>query len=94
MLLVNKYVEHRGEAKMCCFLAAFLGGGFLLKSWRSWRCRLQRRGLAALAAALAVAGAFAVWHLPHYLSRAEANDRALLTEILAEPICRAGTADR
>jgi hypothetical protein len=50
--------------------------------------------VAVLAAGLVLAGGLAVWHLPHYLSRAEANDRALLTEILAEPICRAGTADR
>lgn len=83
---------------MCCFLAAFLGGGLLLKAWRSWRGRLPRPALAAPAAGLAVgvaiAGAFAAWHLPHYAARAETNDRGLLAEIAAEPICRAVTADR
>ena len=79
---------------MCCFIGAFLAGGFLLRWWRAWRARLPRPSVAALAAGLVLAGGLAAWHLPHYLSRAEASDRSVLAEIFAEPICRAGTADR
>jgi hypothetical protein len=80
------------EAGMCCFLGAFLAGGFLLRWWRSWRARLASARVAALAAGLVLAGAFAAWHLPHYVARAEASERDLLAEIIAEPICRASTA--
>jgi hypothetical protein len=77
---------------MCCFIGAFLAGGFLLRWWRAWRMRLPRHSVAAVAAGLVVAATLAAWHLPHYLSRAAANDRALLTEILAEPLCLTPTA--
>ena len=79
---------------MCCFLAALLGGGFLVKGWRSWRGRLPRRGLALLALGLIVIGVFAAWHLPHYAARAATNERGLLAEIVAAPICRAGPSGR
>jgi len=77
---------------MCCFIGAFLAGGFLLRGWRAWRLRLARARVAALAAGVVLAGGLAAWHLPHYLSRAEASERDLLAEIIAEPICRASTA--
>lgn len=61
--------------------------------WRqAWRGRLPRIGAVALAAGLALAGALGAFHLPHYLSRAEANERSVLAEILAEPLCLAATA--
>ena len=77
---------------MCCFLGAFLAEGLLLRGWRAWWLRLPRPRVAALAAGLVLAVGFAAWHLPHYLSRAAANERDLLAEIIAEPICRAPAA--
>lgn len=38
---------------MCCFLAALLGGGFLVRWWQSWRGRLPRRGRDLLAEIIA-----------------------------------------
>jgi hypothetical protein len=77
---------------MCCLIGAFLGGSFLLRGWQTWRWRIPRAGALAIAAGLALAGVLAAWHLPHYAARAETNERALLAEILAEPICRSATA--
>jgi hypothetical protein len=45
--------------------------------------------VAALAALLVVA-ALAVHHLGHYLDRARANQRTLLAELMAQPICTGG----
>jgi hypothetical protein len=42
--------------------------------------------VAALAALLAVS-ALAAHHLGHYLDRARANQRTLLAELMAQPIC-------
>lgn len=69
---------------MCCFIGAVLAGGR--------RMRLPPARVAAITAGLALAVALAAWHLPHYLSRAEANDRTVLAEILAEPLCIAPAA--
>jgi len=79
---------------MCCFIGAILAGSFLARWWRDRRTQMPRLGLVALAAGLALAGGLAAWHLPHYAARAATNERDLLAEIIAEPICRAGTADR
>jgi hypothetical protein len=92
MLVVNNKVGHSWEVAVCCFLGAFLTGSFLLRWWQTWRRRMPRSGMAAIAAGLALAGGLAAWHLPHYAARAEANDRAVLAEILAEPLCLASTA--
>lgn len=78
---------------MCCFIGALLAGSFLMRWWQAWRERLPRIGALALAAGLTLAGVLAAaYHLPHYTSRAEANERSVLAEILAEPLCLASTA--
>ncbi len=77
---------------MCCFIGALLAGSFLVRWRQAWQGRLPRIGAVALAACLALAGTLGAFHLPHYLSRAEANDRSVLAEILAEPLCLAPTA--
>ncbi|MDR7220752.1 hypothetical protein [Aminobacter aminovorans] len=47
------------------------------------------RWVAVVAAALAlgVGAAAAAQHLSHYASRAETNQRSILAEMLAQPIC-------
>lgn len=74
---------------MCCALA------LLLLTLAGWRRRavhlLQQRWARAsliLALVLATAGAaLAVEHIGHYTVRAETNQRGLIAEILAQPIC-------
>jgi hypothetical protein len=40
-----------------------------------------------LAVAGLLASALGAWHLGHYVERAQANERTLLAEILAQPVC-------
>ena len=44
----------------------------------------------AVLAALLVVAALAAHHLGHYLDRARANQRTLLVELMAQPICTDG----
>ncbi|WP_210160785.1 hypothetical protein [Phyllobacterium sp. YR531] len=47
----------------------------------------------AVAAIAVVAGsAFAAEHVKHYLDRAANNERSVLAEIMAQPICSGSTA--
>jgi hypothetical protein len=74
---------------MLCCAAATLGATVLAVHGR--RTASSRRArLAVTLAATAVPAALAVLaaqHLGHYAARAEANDRSLLAEILAQPVC-------
>jgi thiol:disulfide interchange protein len=78
---------------MCCALAALLFAA--LAAWQRlsrtalhWRPRARWVAAAlALAVATAAGSALAAHHLGHYEARAAANDRSLLAEIWAQPIC-------
>jgi hypothetical protein len=63
---------------LCCTLAVIAGataGG------------ITRRLKLMLAAAALGPLLLAAWHLDHFAARAQANERDLLAEILAAPIC-------
>ena len=75
---------------MCCAL------GLLLLTLAAWRRRAatilfeRRWPLASLVFALillAAGSAVAAQHISHYLARAEAHQRSVIAEILAQPIC-------
>ncbi|MBB6468995.1 hypothetical protein HNQ96_004882 [Aminobacter lissarensis] len=77
---------------MCCAL-----GALIIAAIAAWRRLLSvtsgwHRGVcwvAAVAAALAlgVGAAAAAQHFGHYAARAEINERTVLAEMLAQPIC-------
>ncbi len=74
---------------LCCLLSALMAGNLAVAG----RIAFARRGVIALAA-LALAGAAAVAtapalaeHAGHYAARAAANDRSILEELMAEPLC-------
>jgi hypothetical protein len=50
--------------------------------------------LATAALAALLGSALLAQHLGHYLGRAQANDRTLLAEIMAQPICSGTPAAR
>lgn len=71
---------------MCCSLGAFVMA--TMPMWRTWLRSTIGYAPTMTAAALAVvAWMFVAQHLTHYLERAQANDRSLLAEIMAQPIC-------
>jgi hypothetical protein len=71
---------------MCCSLGAFVMA--TMPMWRTWLKSTIGYAPAMTTAALAViAWMFLAQHLTHYLDRAQANDRSLLAEIVAQPIC-------
>lgn len=83
---------------MCCSLGAFVMA--TMPMWRTW-WRTWLKSTIGYAPAMTTATlAVALWmllvqHLDHYLDRAQANDRNLLAEIVAQPICtgaRSGAA--
>jgi hypothetical protein len=56
--------------------------------WHAWPKSTTGYAPTITTDALAViAWMFVVQHLDHYLARAQANDRGLLAEIMAQPIC-------
>lgn len=67
---------------LCCVASVLTVAA--LPAWRAWL--LNALGIYGIALAVAFSIP-AVLHFNHYLARAEANDRALLAEILARPIC-------
>jgi hypothetical protein len=79
---------------MCCVLTALL-----ITFFTAWRARLktmiecwpQVRIATTLVTATIVfvaVSAVAAEHASHYLSRAHANERTVLAEFMAQPICR------
>ncbi len=74
---------------LCCLLSALMAGNFAVAG----RIVIAHRGVVA-SAALLVAGVIAlatapalVEHAGHYASRAAANDRSILEELMAQPLC-------
>ena len=65
---------------ICCTFAALIASPLLV-----WR-RGASLAFVAAAAFLALA-ALSLAHAEHYLARASANDRTLLAEIAAAPLC-------
>lgn len=75
---------------MCCSVGAFVMATMPMWRtwWRTWLASTTDYAPTITRAALAVAAWMVVaQHLDHYLDRAQANDRGLLAEIMAQPIC-------
>lgn len=82
---------------MCCALTALVFA--VMATWRrllkaASGCHRGLRWFGAFAAALAVGvgTAAAAQHLGHYATRAETNQRGILAEMLAQPICSGNAA--
>lgn len=61
--------------------------------WRRLLVRFGRTGFAAVMVAPLVFAAFVAERLTHYAARAETNERSILAEIAAAPLCT-GNGDR
>ena len=62
---------------------------------KRWRPAVPRTSLAATLAAVAASitlSALGAQHFGHYLERARANERSLLAEIMAQPVCTGSPA--
>jgi hypothetical protein len=79
---------------MCCVLTAllitfFTAGRARLKAMTEWwpQVRAATTSVPAMIVFVAVS-ALVAEHASHYLSRAQANERTVLAEFIAQPICR------
>jgi NAD/NADP transhydrogenase alpha subunit len=77
---------------VCCFIGALLAGNLAMAGRLCMAA--VRRPSALVSIALGVAGASFIAIAPalaehgrHYAARAEANNRSLVEEILAQPLC-------
>lgn len=82
---------------MCCALGALIIAVMtawrrLLKAASGWHRRLRWGAAFAAALILGVGAAAAAQHLGHYAARAETNQRGILAEMLAQPICSGNAA--
>lgn len=74
---------------LCCLLSALMAGNIAVAG----RIVVAHRGVVAsaglvVAAVIALATAPAlVEHAGHYAARAAANDRSILEELMAQPLC-------
>lgn len=80
---------------LCCSLGAFVMA--TMPMWRTWSRTWLKSALGYAPITTAAAFAIALWmfvaqHLDHYLERAQANDRSLLAEIMAQPLCTGAPA--
>ena len=89
MLIVKRGLHEALEEMLCCLLSALTAGNLvvagriaLLRRWSIALLGLAITGAIAIATAPAVAE-----HARHYASRAAANDRSILEEIMAQPLC-------
>ena len=78
---------------MCCSLGAFVMA--TMPMWRTWwhswlKSTIGYAPTMTTAALAVLAWVVVAQHLPHYLDRAQAHDRGLLAEIMAQPV-RTGT---
>ncbi|MHC1548491.1 hypothetical protein [Phyllobacterium sp. K27] len=56
--------------------------------------RLRIFSYAIVSITMIAGSAFAAEHVRHYLNRAADNERSVLAEILAQPICSGATTDK
>ena len=70
---------------LCCGIGAAAVVSAALSGKQVLRSRRLR--LAVFGGAAALLAAYSGAHLGHYLARAQANERTLLAEIMAQPIC-------
>jgi len=79
---------------MCCALTALLialitAGRTRLRSALDWWPQVRIATTLSAATIVLVAGsALAAEHVSHYVARAHANERTVLAELIAQPICR------
>lgn len=84
---------------MCCaigmlIIAAMTAGRRGLKAVKDWRPVARQAAIhAALATVLISGSALAAHHYNHYAMRAQSNERSVLAEILAQPICTTQMAE-
>ncbi|MEQ8950346.1 hypothetical protein [Parvibaculum sp.] len=79
--------------KMLCCVAGITAALAVPVWWRRLLASFGRTGFAAVMVVPLVLAAFVAEHLMHYASRAEANERSILAEIAAAPLCT-GSGDR
>jgi hypothetical protein len=79
---------------LCCLLSALMAGNLAVAG----RIAFVRRGVLALLG-LAVTSGVAIAtgpavaeHAGHYAARAAANDRSILEELMAQPLCSGSNA--
>jgi hypothetical protein len=77
---------------LCCLFSALMAGNVALAGQAGVSLFRRPGAVAAAALLLAAAGGIAVApavaeHAAHYAAQAEANDRSVLEEILAQPLC-------
>lgn len=79
---------------LCCGIGVMAIAATVMCRKR-WRAAVPRASLAGTAAAMAASITLSVLgaqHLGHYVERARANERSLLAEIMAQPICTGNRA--
>jgi hypothetical protein len=94
-LIVNRKVDSQvglqeaSEEMLCCLTGALVAGNLAVAG----RMAFVRNGAIALAG-LAITGGIVVVaapafaeHAGHYAARAAANDRSILEELMAQPLC-------
>lgn len=83
---------------MCCALTALLFA--VMAAWRrlwraasGWHHGVRWGAVVGTALAVGIGTAAAAQHLGHYVARAEINQRSILAEMLAQPICSGEAAN-
>ena len=74
---------------LCCTLGPLIAaimGKRLMPGARS-SLAVRPRLLIAMSAVSLLTSGFSAYHLGHYLDRARADERTLLAEIMAQPVC-------
>jgi hypothetical protein len=70
---------------LCCGIGALAA---VSAAWSGKRAARSQLLSAVILAGVSLAfAAFATAHLGHYVTRAQANERTLLAEIMAQPVC-------
>lgn len=75
---------------LCCGIGALAAASAVWSGKRAVRSRLLP--VAVLGGVSLAFAALATAHLGHYVTRAQANERTLLAEVMAQPICTGAVA--